>query len=141
MHYWQEKAQFGNIVEYQAAATPDVPASQAIARANVIDLTAKMGKDGTLNWDVPAGTWAVLRMGYSLTGQTNSPASPEATGYEVDKLDRQAVDGIIDHYIRSAGKRDAAIWARGSWGTGPAGCGAGNRASAGRRSAAWNVVV
>jgi hypothetical protein len=38
-----------------------------------------------INWDVAAGKWVILRMGYSLTGEKNHPASPEATGYEVDK--------------------------------------------------------
>jgi hypothetical protein len=46
--------------------------------AKVVDLTAKMTKGGRLDWDVPAGKWSVLRMGYSLTGQKNGPAPPEA---------------------------------------------------------------
>jgi len=32
--------------------------------------------------------WIVLRFGYSLLGITNHPATAEATGLEVDKLDR-----------------------------------------------------
>lgn len=98
--YWQEKAQFGNLAEFDAAVrTPDVPAGDAIAHADVIDVSSKMRADGTLDWDVPAGEWVVLRMGYSLTGQQNAPASPEATGYEVDKLDRAAVDAYFDRYL------------------------------------------
>ncbi|MBZ5516767.1 MAG: glycoside hydrolase, partial [Acidobacteriia bacterium] len=96
---WQDKAQFGNMVGFAPAATPAVPANQAIPRANVIDLTAKMRKDGTLDWDVPAGQWVILRMGYSLTGQKNAPASPEATGYEVDKLSRKHVDSYLQYYV------------------------------------------
>ena len=44
----------------------------------MIDLTARMTRDGRLDWDVPAGKWVVLRMGASLTGQKNGPAPPEA---------------------------------------------------------------
>jgi hypothetical protein len=38
-------------------------------------------------------------MGYSLTGARNSPASPEATGLEVDKLNRNYVKAYLDHYL------------------------------------------
>ena len=55
--------------------------------------------DGTLDWTPPAGRWAVLRIGYSLTGQQNSPASPEATGLEVDKLNPAHVKAYFDNYL------------------------------------------
>ena len=38
-------------------------------------------------------------MGYSLTGARNSPASPEATGLEVDKLNRAFVKAYLDNYL------------------------------------------
>ena len=38
-------------------------------------------------------------MGYSLTGITNHPASPEATGLEVDKLNRDHVKDYFEHYL------------------------------------------
>ena len=34
----------------------------------MIDLTGKLSTDGTLNWDVPAGTWKVVRIGCTPTG-------------------------------------------------------------------------
>ena len=77
---WEDKASFATFMEPSGAGTPPVRADQAISRANVVDLTSKMGKDGRLDWDAPAGTWVVLRMGYSLTGTKNHPATPEATG-------------------------------------------------------------
>ena len=96
---WEDKAGFGNAYDYDLVPTPAVPAEQAIARSNVIDLTAKMRADGTLDWQVPAGKWVILRMGYSLTGQKNAPATPEATGYEVDKLSRQHVESYLGYYV------------------------------------------
>ena len=65
----------------------------------MVDLTAKMSADGRLDWDVPAGKWMVLRMGYSLTSQKNGPAPPEATGYEVDKLSRKHIASYYDAYL------------------------------------------
>ena len=47
-----------------------------------MDLTGRMQADGRLDWDAPPGRWAVLRMGWSLTGTENHPATPEATGLE-----------------------------------------------------------
>ncbi|GAB3908795.1 glycosyl hydrolase [Larkinella knui] len=73
--------------------------ADAIPIQDVIDLTGKMSADGTLNWTPPAGNWVVLRLGYSLTGRNNHPASPEATGLEVDKLDKVAVRKYIDTYL------------------------------------------
>ena len=52
-----------------------------------------------LRWDAPPGSWLVLRFGASLTGQTNGPAPPEATGLEVDKLDAAAVRRYLASYL------------------------------------------
>ena len=83
--------------------------ADAIPTEDVVDLTSKMSADGTLNWTPPAGTastaaastgdWAIMRLGYSITGRKNHPASPEATGLEVDKLDKVAVLNYIDTYL------------------------------------------
>ena len=45
----------------------------AVRKADVIDLTSKMRPDGTLDWTPPAGSWVVLRFGYSLTGARKPP--------------------------------------------------------------------
>jgi hypothetical protein len=73
--------------------------SDAIAISDIIDLTNKMDAEGNLNWDAPAGKWTIIRLGYSLTGRENHPASPEATGLEVDKLDKEAVMRYINTYL------------------------------------------
>jgi len=97
---WQEKAAFTNMLEYgDTVATPPVARNEVVPADGVVDLTSKMSKDGTLNWDVPPGKWTILRMGYSLTGEKNHPASPEATGYEVDKLSRQHVQDYVKTYV------------------------------------------
>ncbi|PRY35504.1 F5/8 type C domain-containing protein [Spirosoma oryzae] len=71
----------------------------AIPLADIVDLTRYMKADGSLNWTPPAGTWQLVRLGYSLTGRQNHPASPEATGLEVDKLDKDAVRRYINTYL------------------------------------------
>ena len=71
----------------------------------VRDLTRQMAADGTLRWDVPAGDWIVLRTALTPTGTRNSPAPPEATGFEVDKMNRTALKAHFDAYVGNLLKR------------------------------------
>lgn len=73
--------------------------SMAVQPGQVIDLSDKMTADGTLTWDVPEGEWTVLRTGMTPTGVVNEPASPEATGYEVDKMSSKHAEEHFDAYI------------------------------------------
>ncbi len=61
----------------------------AIDPQQVLDISEYMLADGTLNWNVPEGDWVIVRTGMTPTGTKNSPASPEATGYEVDKMSKK----------------------------------------------------
>jgi hypothetical protein len=96
---FEEKAGFATAPDLSASATPEGTAGSAISKNDVVDLTSKMRPDGTLDWTPPAGEWVVLRFGYSLTGAKNSPASAEATGLEVDKLNHNYVKNYMDHYL------------------------------------------
>ena len=96
---FQEKAAFSPAEGIYDMATPAVAAVDAVRKADVIDLTARMGADGRLDWTPPAGRWVVIRVGCSLTGARNAPASPEATGLEVDKLNRAHVKAYFDNYL------------------------------------------
>ena len=79
--------------EYQWAPQPEVDdKATVIDGSKVIDISNKMTSDGTLNWDVPAGNWIILRTGMTPTGTKNGPASPEATGYEVDKMSKKLAE-------------------------------------------------
>ena len=96
---FEDKAGFSAGTNIYAMATPAMPPQGSVRKADVIDLTSKMRADGTLDWTPPAGRWVVLRFGYSLTGARNSPASPEATGLEVDKLNKGYVKAYLDNYL------------------------------------------
>jgi hypothetical protein len=96
---FQDKAAFDSTAGLYGLATPIVAEGDTVKKADVIDLTAKMRPDGRLEWNPPPGRWTVLRFGYSLTGARNSPASPEATGLEVDKLDKMFVKAYFDNYL------------------------------------------
>ncbi|MFL5619762.1 MAG: glycosyl hydrolase [Gemmatimonadaceae bacterium] len=99
IHRFEDKAGWSHIEGLDAMPTPSVSADLAVAKSNVIDLTARMRPDGTLDWTPPAGKWRVLRLGWSLAGTLNRPASPEGTGLEVDKLNRDQVRSYLETYL------------------------------------------
>jgi hypothetical protein len=101
VNLFEEKAAFVPENDLYQYATPHVGASAVIRKSDVIDLTSKMRPDGTLEWTPPEGRWIVLRIGYSLLGITNHPATPEATGLEVDKLDHRFVRDYFEKYLDS----------------------------------------
>jgi hypothetical protein len=101
VHRWEEKAGFSFLFEYESVPSPDVADETVIRRSDVIDLTSKMAPNGTLEWEVPAGNWTILRMGYSLTGAKNRPAMPAGLGYEVDKLNCKHVEAYYHGYFDS----------------------------------------
>ncbi len=85
INHAEEKAGFASPHDLLEYPTPqcDAPVQETI------DLTSFV-RDGVLIWKVPAGRWRIYRFGASLTGKQNHPAPPEATGLEVDKLDKEA---------------------------------------------------
>ena len=99
VHHFEEKAGFATAPNLSGLATPPGAPGSAIEKSSIVDLTSKMRPDGKLDWIPPAGEWVVLRFGYSLTGAKNSPASAEATGLEVDKLNHTYVKNYMDHYL------------------------------------------
>ncbi len=73
---WEDKGAFGSLMDvYHVVPTPETVDAAEIQRSSVIDLTSKMAKDGTLDWDAPPGKWTILRMGYALTGAKNRPSA------------------------------------------------------------------
>ena len=63
--------------------------------------------NGKLTWDVPEGTWTVLRFGTTPTGAVNAPAPESGRGLECDKLSRAGMDahwaGMIAPMLQDLG--------------------------------------
>jgi hypothetical protein len=97
INMFEEKDAFAPVGDLNSKMT--APDDDVISTNDIIDLTDKLNADGTLNWTAPGGEWDVIRFGYSLLGITNHPASPEATGLEVDKLDPVAVKNYFTNYL------------------------------------------
>ncbi|MDX2185405.1 MAG: glycosyl hydrolase [Opitutaceae bacterium] len=67
----------------------------SIDPSQILDLTARLQKDGVLDWQVPSRKWVITRFGATGTNKMNHPAQPEGTGWEVDKMDPEAVRRVI----------------------------------------------
>jgi len=97
VHRFEDKAGFGIAPHYHTLSNQH--AGEGVPADAVIDITSKLNADGSLNWHPEKGLWKIIRIGYSLTGKENHPATEAATGLEVDKYDASAVSAYIDHYL------------------------------------------
>jgi hypothetical protein len=99
VNQFETKAGFATADDYYALDAGVDPHEVGVAHGALVDLTDKLRPDGTLDWTPPAGRWKILRLGWSLTGTENHPATPEATGLEVDKYDGKAVRTYLETYL------------------------------------------
>ena len=111
---WQEKAVHHTLSFSAPDTTPllqDFPAQageEDTAAGVVLDLTAKLGTNGVLEWEVPAGDWQVLRFGCTVGDHAYVSTSSEGWGGRaVDALDRPAFqrywDAVVEPLIADAG--------------------------------------
>jgi len=76
-------------------------------RSKAVNLTSQMDSTGRLQWDVPSGSWDVLRIGHTSTGKDNHPSPISGCGLECDKLSKEALEahfnGMMAKLIDDAG--------------------------------------
>ena len=87
---------------------PAVPGEEDTLATVVLDLTAKLSKDGILRWEVPEGTWRILRLGCTIGDHSHvSTCSEGWQGYSLDVLDagafRRYWDAVVEPLIADAG--------------------------------------
>lgn len=99
VNHAEEKAGFAAAWDMFKFNTPQCGTDEAVNIEQIIDITDLVDDNGLLTWNVPEGEWTILRFGWSLTGKENHPASPEATGLEVDKLDPIAFSDYLHTYL------------------------------------------
>jgi hypothetical protein len=66
---------------------------------DVIDISKYMSKDGMLKWNAPKGDWIIMRTGMRYIDVRNGPASFEAEGLEVDKMNKEHVRMHFNAFI------------------------------------------
>lgn len=85
--------------EYMWNTQAEPVGTKVVQPGQVVDVTQYLQPDGTLKWRAPRGQWKVMRTAMMPTGVTNSPASWEATGLEVDKMSKEHVASHFDAFI------------------------------------------
>ena len=81
------------------AAYPEMPANALVPVSAVMDLTDHLQPDGRLAWEVPEGSWTILRLGRRTTGANTRPAPAPGLGLESDKFDKAALEAHFDQFI------------------------------------------
>ena len=99
VNHFEEKAGYCFPYDFNRYGTGPVANKLCVKGSDVLDLTANMDSDGHLQCTLPEGRWRIYRFGASLTGKMNHPASPNATGLEVDKLDKDAWTRYFHKYL------------------------------------------
>lgn len=66
--------------------------SYKIKKEDILDITSKLGKDGIVQWDAPAGEWDIIRIGYTCTNSSVSTSSGSWQGSVLDYMSKEAFD-------------------------------------------------
>jgi len=77
--------------KFKDTVQPD-DVSTIVQQKDIINLTDKLSPDGSLTCELPPGDWTVIYFGMVSTGAKNSPAPPEGTGLEVDKMSKSLIE-------------------------------------------------
>jgi len=72
--------------------------SESIQQDKIVDLTKLMKEDGSLEWDVPAGKWTIMRFVSRNNGAVTRPAPLPGVGLEADKFDTTAMNAHLDKF-------------------------------------------
>lgn len=91
--------------DYLWEKQPTVSDASLMVSPDAIKNVTEFSKNGVLDWEVPEGKWVIRRMAMLPTGVTNSPAAPEATGPEIDKMSKKHVAFHFDAFIGDILKR------------------------------------
>ncbi|MGH9604800.1 MAG: glycosyl hydrolase [Terracidiphilus sp.] len=78
---------------------PSVSGEQDAAVSQVVDVSSHVGADGVLHWTFPAGTWEVLRIGYTDTWKHLTDAAGTPLGLPLDAMNAHAFDDYWRQHV------------------------------------------
>ena len=101
---WRGEAGWSLIAKEPYQEHTEQDARSFVRAEDIIDLSGKMDASGRLDWTAPEGVlpegkWTVLRIGHVNSGRRNSPAPPEATGWECSKFDPRGAEIQFANYV------------------------------------------
>lgn len=65
----------------------------------IVDLTGRIDAEGRLQWDAPAGRWAIVRYVCTNTGERLKVPSPNSDGLATDHFSREATRTFLNYLI------------------------------------------
>lgn len=96
------RAPYSSVAGVKPFLTPDYETSfdagSIIDKSKIFDLSALLQPDGTLNWEVPPGSWTIMRFGVRNNGAITRPAPFPGLGFEEDKMDTTALQHHLAAY-------------------------------------------
>ncbi len=80
-------------------ATSGRPSFDVADVKEIVDVTARVDREGRLRWDAPAGAWTILRYVCMVTGEKLKVPSPSSDGLASDHLNPEATRVHMNHVI------------------------------------------
>jgi len=99
-HPYNDGASWNVQVAEIALLSKDQLANKAKS-ARAVDVTKFVDEKGQLDWEVPAGNWKVLRLGYTLHGNEIKCVGSGPSGLEIDTMNSAAMDA---HFAETGAK-------------------------------------
>jgi len=72
----------------------------------ILNLTSKVGTDGTLDWTAPAGLWKLFAVFQGWHGKMVERAGPGGEGDVIDHFSDKAIDNYLGHFTNSFNGHD-----------------------------------
>lgn len=92
---------------------PSAEGEQDALLSDIIDITDKLNENGILKWDVPAGKWTVLRIGYTPTLAHVKTSSDNWKGHVIDYLSKDIFNRywneVVDPLLKKAGSMTGTV--------------------------------
>lgn len=79
--------------------TEEVAAELVIAPDKVLNISQYLDSQGRLNWKAPAGSWTVVRLGYTTTGEVCAAAPDSGQGLQCDKYSKAGLDAHFNGFL------------------------------------------
>lgn len=86
-------------VAVQASPAPGASDAGVLVPERIIDLSDRLGDDGTLRWDAPAGDWTIRWFVFANTGQRLIVPSPRSDGLQIDFFDADDSRAYFTHVL------------------------------------------
>ncbi len=76
----------------------EAPSMACVPAKQIKNLSKYLDRNGKLTWNVPEGSWTILRVGHTSTGHTNATGGA-AAGLECDKFNTKAIQLQFDSWF------------------------------------------